>query len=80
MRDHKVLKRSDLIVRGLFLAVVVIGGIVGQYRLQCQVPAADGAYMYLRVSADGYARITTQYQPKARQAESEFDIVLQLGR
>jgi hypothetical protein len=182
MRDNKMLKRSDLIVRGLFLAVIVIGGIVGRlpletapaapglgaplvaadigpalpeasicrptaempapaakpdgsassadrrrhvlsgsirssvdcapvggakiefwpsgadtpddhtsramlfadangkYRLQCEVPAAEGAYIYLRVTADGYATFTTQYQPNARQTEGEFDIVLQPGK
>jgi len=52
----------------------------GKYRLQCDLPAANGAYIYLRVSADGYATLTTQYQPKARQPESEFDIVLQPGK
>jgi hypothetical protein len=49
----------------------------GKYRLQCDLPAADGAYIYLRVSADGYATLTTQYQPEPSQAESEFDIVLE---
>ena len=53
----------------------------GKYRLQCDFPAADrAAYMYLRVSADGYATLMTQYGPKPSQAESEFAIVLQPGK
>jgi len=49
----------------------------GNYQLRCDRLAADGAYIYLRVSADGYVTLTTQYQARASQAEHEFDIVLQ---
>jgi len=53
----------------------------GKYRLRCDHPAADrAAYIYLRVSADGYATLMTHYQPKPSQAESEFDIVLEPGK
>jgi hypothetical protein len=53
----------------------------GKYRLRCDLPAADrAAYIYLRVSADGYATLMAHYQPKPSQAESEFDIVLEPGK
>jgi hypothetical protein len=52
----------------------------GKYRLQCDLPAGDsGKYIYLRVSADGYATLMLQYKPQVHQTESEFDIVLQPG-
>ena len=55
----------------------------GRYRLQCDIPAADddeAGYIHLRVSADGYNTLTTQYAPRADQADDHFDIVLQPGK
>lgn len=182
MRPLKMLKPIDIAIRGVFLAVVVIGGVVGQLRSQatptesmsgaenvaefgmglplpaarsCQPTAADtaqpradtqpgarqeyvlsgsvksstgctpiggariefwpsgagatkqdeagvafadasGAYrfncndtatasgrpgpIHLRVSADGYTALVTDYDPKGSPAEGEFDVVLQPGK
>lgn len=55
----------------------------GHYRLQCDIPAADdgeAGYIHLRVSADGYNTLTTQYASQTSQDEDHFDIVLEPGK
>jgi hypothetical protein len=52
----------------------------GAYRLHCNVPGRGTAgeeYIYLRVSAAGYAPSVTRYQLKQGQAEDSLDIVLE---
>ena len=58
-------------------------GADGHYNLQCDLPDADtdsAGYIYLRVSADGYDTLTTQYTPRPNLIEDQFDIVLQPGK
>src|SRR5215211_445789 len=65
MHYDKMLKRSDLLVRGLFLAVVVIGAIVDRPQLKT-APEAPGAAAPVAAADIGLALPAS---PTCRRAE-----------